>query len=71
MTEPTMGEFAGREHRLPVRNELVAAEAVTVAGRQHWSGCDRCCGRPRGPVTDVVATDHGYRIEVDDAATAP
>lgn len=46
--------------------ELVAAEAVTAAGRQHWSGCERRCGRPRGPVTDVVATEHGYRVETDD-----
>lgn len=43
--------------------ETVAAEDVRVIGRQHWSGCDRRCGRPTGPVTDVVATDHGYRIE--------
>ncbi|MBC7303695.1 MAG: precorrin-3B synthase [Nocardia sp.] len=42
--------------------ELVAADSISVAGRQHWSGCDRRCGRPRGPVTDVVATGHGYRI---------
>ncbi|MGW6621620.1 precorrin-3B synthase [Nocardia sp. NPDC055002] len=56
------------EQRLPTK-ELVPAESVTVAGRQHWSGCDRRCGRPRGPVTDVVATDHGYRVDTDDATT--
>ncbi len=32
-------------------------------GRQHWSGCDRKCGRPRGEVTDVVADPDGYRVE--------
>ncbi|MFI7002158.1 precorrin-3B synthase [Nocardia sp. NPDC050175] len=40
---------------------ILAAAEVTVAGRQHWSGCDRRCGRPRGTVTDVIATDTGYR----------
>lgn len=58
-------------HPMPAKDELLPAEAVTVAGRQHWSGCDRRCGRPRGPVTDVVATDHGYRVDTDDATTAP
>ena len=42
--------------------ELRGAEDVTVAGRQHWSGCERRCGRPRGAVTDIVATADGYRI---------
>lgn len=32
-------------------------------GRQHWSGCERKCGRPRGEVTDVVADADGYRVE--------
>lgn len=41
----------------------IPAEEVTVAGRQHWSGCDRRCGRPRGEVTDVVATPDGYRVD--------
>lgn len=40
---------------------ILDADQVVVAGRQHWSGCDRRCGRPRGAVTDVVATDSGYR----------
>ncbi|MFE6923516.1 precorrin-3B synthase [Nocardia sp. NPDC057663] len=42
---------------------VVPAEDVTVAGRQHWSGCERRCGRPTGPVTDVVATPDGYRVD--------
>ncbi|MFD0363069.1 precorrin-3B synthase [Nocardia sp. GCM10030253] len=42
---------------------IFAADAVTVGGRQHWSGCDRRCGRPRGAVTDVVATPDGYRVD--------
>jgi precorrin-3B synthase len=29
---------------------------------QHWAGCERRCGRPRGEVVDVVATGTGYRI---------
>ncbi|WP_433723077.1 precorrin-3B synthase [Nocardia sp. CA-129566] len=43
--------------------EIRSAEDVIVAGRQHWSGCERRCGRPRGPVTDIVATENGYRID--------
>ncbi|WP_280263164.1 precorrin-3B synthase [Nocardia wallacei] len=40
----------------------LAADAVEVAGRQHWSGCERRCGRPRGALTDIVAAPGGYRI---------
>ncbi|MFE3543180.1 precorrin-3B synthase [Nocardia sp. NPDC059177] len=47
----------------PAPDALVTAGEVTVSGRQHWSGCERRCGRPTGPVTDVIATDDGYRIE--------
>ncbi|MCP2288296.1 precorrin-3B synthase [Nocardia amikacinitolerans] len=43
--------------------QVVLAEEVSVAGRQHWSGCERRCGRPRGEVTDVVATHDGYRVD--------
>ncbi|MFF3223914.1 precorrin-3B synthase [Nocardia suismassiliense] len=42
---------------------VIDADEVTVAGRQHWSGCDRRCGRPRGTVTDIVATETGYRVD--------
>ncbi|MFG1796778.1 precorrin-3B synthase [Nocardia sp. NPDC049149] len=47
----------------PLAHQLVLVTDVTVAGRQHWSGCDRRCGRPRGQVTDIVAIDPtNYRI---------
>lgn len=42
--------------------EGLDAGQVVAAGRQHWSGCDRRCGRPRGAVTDIIATADGYRI---------
>jgi precorrin-3B synthase len=32
----------------------------------HWSGCSRRCGRPPGPVVDVVAEGGGYRVLRDD-----
>ncbi|MET9487059.1 precorrin-3B synthase [Nocardia sp. NPDC006630] len=44
------------------REGLEAAEIV-ASGRQHWSGCERRCGRPRGAVTDIIATGDGYRID--------
>ncbi|MGC0364133.1 precorrin-3B synthase [Rhodococcus sp. 27YEA15] len=52
----------------------VRADAITaveqselpVVGRQHWAGCDRSCGRPRGDVADVVATGDGYRVNQAD-----
>ncbi|WP_153806996.1 precorrin-3B synthase [Nocardia sp. SYP-A9097] len=47
------------------REGLEAAEIV-ASGRQHWSGCDRRCGRPRGAVTDVIATTDGYRLNPAD-----
>lgn len=31
----------------------------------HWAGCDRRCGRPQGPVVEVLATEAGYDIELD------
>ncbi|MFC4128603.1 precorrin-3B synthase [Nocardia rhizosphaerae] len=52
--------------RTPPAENSVPAEAVTVAGRQHWSGCERRCGRPTGPVTDVVATTEGYLVTPPD-----
>ncbi|WP_067525246.1 precorrin-3B synthase [Nocardia uniformis] len=45
----------------PALTDLTAAEVV-AAGRQHWSGCERRCGRPRGAVTDIVAAPGGYRL---------
>ncbi|MFF0813674.1 precorrin-3B synthase [Rhodococcus sp. NPDC003318] len=49
-----------------VRGDAVAAVesgALPADGRQHWAGCERRCGRPRGEVTDVVATGDGYRVD--------
>jgi precorrin-3B synthase len=41
----------------------LAADALPAGGaRQHWAGCERRCGRPRGEVVDVVATLDGYRV---------
>jgi len=47
-----------------VRADVVAAVTAgdLPAGRSHWAGCERRCGRPRGEVVDVVATADGYRI---------
>ncbi|RBY84235.1 nitrite/sulfite reductase [Blastococcus sp. TF02A-26] len=41
----------------------VATGTLPAGGaRQHWAGCGRRCGRPRGEVVDVVATPAGYSI---------
>ncbi|RMI32322.1 precorrin-3B synthase [Nocardia stercoris] len=48
-----------------VGTDLDAGE-LEVAGRQHWSGCDRRCGRPAGPVTEVTAGPDGYTITPGD-----
>src|SRR3954447_2086550 len=40
----------------------IAAGTLPAGVRQHWAGCERRCGRPRGEVADVVATSAGYRI---------
>jgi precorrin-3B synthase len=41
----------------------LATGALPAGGaRQHWAGCERRCGRPRGEVVDVVATLDGYRV---------
>ncbi|WP_433655421.1 precorrin-3B synthase [Nocardia sp. CA-128927] len=57
------GRVLPAELNPPMRQDIppVNADEVAVAGRQHWSGCDRRCGRPRGAVTDVIATESGYR----------
>jgi precorrin-3B synthase len=43
--------------------DAIENDDLPADGRQHWSGCDRKCGRPRGEVTDVVADPDGYRVE--------
>ena len=43
-----------------VRSDLteVVESGLPIVGRQHWSGCGRRCGRPRGDVIDVIAPDY-------------
>lgn len=45
-----------------VRADAAAAIARRSASTVpvHWSGCARRCGRPRGDVLDIVATEEGY-----------
>lgn len=48
-----------------VRGDLTQAVergAVEAGRRQHWSGCERRCGKPKGDVVDVVAGPTGYRV---------
>ncbi|GAB1823328.1 hypothetical protein [Herbidospora sp. RD11066] len=39
----------------------VQADARPIGVPVHWSGCARRCGRPRGEVTDLIATPSGYQ----------
>ncbi|MGC5014474.1 precorrin-3B synthase [Streptosporangium sp. DT93] len=57
-----------------VRADATAVVALAPPSRRpygtdtlpvHWAGCARRCGRPRGRVADVVATGHGYHLELD------
>lgn len=52
--------------RADVRADVATAvdsDSLPAGGaRQHWSGCERRCGRPPGDVVDVLATGTGYEI---------
>jgi precorrin-3B synthase len=60
------GQPGCAKSRADVRGDAAHAVAAGVlpagGARQHWAGCERRCGRPRGEVVDVVATGTGYRI---------
>ncbi|QFZ18049.1 hypothetical protein [Saccharothrix syringae] len=43
-----------------VRADVARWVGTPHAGRVHWSGCARRCGRPAGDVVEFVATDDGY-----------
>jgi precorrin-3B synthase len=69
------GQPGCAKSRADVRADAAAAvHAGTLpagGARQHWAGCERRCGRPRGDVVDVVATGTGYRIDTSSAGTSP
>jgi precorrin-3B synthase len=48
--------------RADVAAAVVRGDLPADGTRQHWAGCERRCGRPRGEVVDVVATGTGYRV---------
>jgi precorrin-3B synthase len=48
--------------RADVIEAVRSGDLPADGARQHWAGCERRCGRPRGEVLDVVATGEGYRI---------
>jgi precorrin-3B synthase len=42
--------------RADATGAVLAGTLPAAGARQHWAGCERRCGRPRGDVVDVVAT---------------
>jgi precorrin-3B synthase len=58
----TAGRAAGTAEPSPVDPDAVLLPV-------HWSGCSRRCGRPAGPVVDVVAEPDGYRVSRDGATS--
>jgi precorrin-3B synthase len=51
-----------RDSLVPGNGLLAPRGANKPLPAVHWSGCERRCGRPRGEVLDVVATEDGYTM---------
>lgn len=51
-----------------VRDDAERALRQPVSGALpvHWAGCRRRCGRPQGRVVEVLATEAGYEVGLDD-----
>ncbi len=54
-------EKSSRDVRADLR-DAVDSDRIVSGQRQHWSGCERRCGKPKGDVLDVVAGPDGYRV---------
>ncbi|MGY1744147.1 precorrin-3B synthase [Blastococcus sp. SYSU D00695] len=49
--------------RADAAHAVVTGTLPAGGARQHWAGCARRCGRPRGEVVDVVANGSGYDLD--------